>query len=84
MQIFSRSVASGLRKYMIDPKYSALLSGCEPTILFTEKINDLFDLLNTHKKSEAIKACNSWKIFEVRYVHIIEKCDFRLHTFLMT
>lgn len=64
-QIFSKSVATGLKKYSEDARYSETLKGCEATIQFTQRMNDLFDILNTHQKSKSLTIENASKTYEV-------------------
>ena len=52
LQIFSKSVAAGLRFYK---KRDRLFDGCDKTIEFTEWINDLFDSLNRKFPKEGIR-----------------------------
>jgi hypothetical protein len=51
-QIFSNSVADGLKYYKDKDDY---LKDCDVTILFTKKKKDLFDGLNRRHPAEAIR-----------------------------
>lgn len=66
-QVFSQSVANGLKMYADSPKHSQLFVGCGPTIKFTEKINNLFDILNIHHKSKGITKESLPTIHKVSY-----------------
>lgn len=51
-QLFSKSVADGLTLYK---PHVAGLHDCDPTVAFTRKVNDVFDLLNGRHPIEAIR-----------------------------
>lgn len=62
-QIFSNSVCDGLRYYK--EKGIVALANATPTILFTKRMNDLFDLLNSKKKYAALTAGTA--LFDVSF-----------------
>lgn len=52
LQIFSKSVAVGLKRYL-DNGY-AQFKGCEGTIEFCQHMNDIFDALNRKHPNEGL------------------------------
>lgn len=67
-QIFSNSVAKGLETYK---KYFPTLDHADTTILFTKRLNNLFDSLNRRHCAEGIRP-NS-KDFEVNIRYLFYK-----------
>ena len=52
-------------------KQSSKFKGCEETIDFTKKMNELFDLLNNHEKKKSITStdCPAYKVSFLRIIH---------------
>lgn len=72
-QIFSNSVADGLRFYL--EQKSDGFEGCEATVKFCKRLNDLFDALNHKMPNQGLTPDN--KDFKVcNILFIIYWCNF--------
>ena len=65
LQLFSKSVADGLTLYKgtVDE-----LHDCDATVLFTHKVNDIFDLLNGRRPVEGIRLTGKRNRLEVCFL----------------
>lgn len=60
-QIFSNSVAKGLTFYI--SQGCDELTGCEETIAFVKRMNDMFDALNRKTPNQGLTPCsNDYKV----------------------